>query len=68
MMQSCSLPVVLDENPAGGFDFLGTPSCEPFRKFFTPDNEIIMHMQVSTSQSIFDLSDDTTELQGMSWL
>ena len=46
MMQTCSLPVVLDENPDGGFDFLATPSCAPFRRFFIPDNEVIMHMQV----------------------
>ena len=46
MMQSCSVPVVLDENPDGGFDFLATPSCAPFRRFFTPEHEVIMHMQV----------------------
>ena len=46
MMQSCSVPVVLDENPEGGFDYLATPSCERFRSVFTPDNEVIMHMQV----------------------
>ena len=52
MMQTCSLPVVLDENPSGGFDFLDTPSCAPFRRLFTPDNEVIMHMQVSLHQHL----------------
>lgn len=45
--QSASVPVVIDPNPAGGFDYLATPSCQPFRRFFAPDNEVIMHMQVS---------------------
>jgi hypothetical protein len=43
--QSCSLPVVIDPNPAGGFDYLATPSCQPYRALFAPDNEVIMHMQ-----------------------
>ena len=47
MMQTCSVPLVLDENPNGGFDYLATPSCKPFRPFFSPENEVIMHMQVS---------------------
>ncbi len=51
MMQTCSVPVVLDENPSGGFDYLSTPSCAPFQQFFTPENEIIMHMQVSRNIS-----------------
>lgn len=46
MMQTCSVPLVIDENPNGGFDFLATPSCANFRRFFTPENEVIMHMQV----------------------
>ena len=52
MMQSCSVPVVLDENPEGGFDYLATPSCERFRSLFTPANEVIMHMQVACSTLI----------------
>ena len=51
-MQSCSVPVVLDENPEGGFDYLATPSCERFRSLFTPANEVIMHMQVACSTLI----------------
>ena len=52
MMQTCSVPVVLDENSEGGFDYLATPSCERFRSIFTPDNEVIMHMQVPYPASI----------------
>ena len=58
MMQSCSVPVVLDENPEGGFDYLATPSCERFRSIFMPDNEVIMHMQVACSTSILLRSTD----------
>jgi hypothetical protein len=47
MSQTCSLPVVVDEDPTGGFNYLATPSCKPYRSFFTADNEVIMHMQVS---------------------
>ena len=58
MMQSCSVPLVLDENPDGGFDYLATPSCERFRSIFTPDNEVIMHMQVACSTSTLLCSTD----------
>lgn len=44
--QSASVPLVVDQNPATGFDFLATPSCEGFRSLFAPENEVIMHMQV----------------------
>ena len=47
MSQTCSLPVVIDENPSEGFHYLATPSCKSYYSFFTPDNEVIMHMQVS---------------------
>ncbi|EIE26107.1 hypothetical protein COCSUDRAFT_46497 [Coccomyxa subellipsoidea C-169] len=43
--QSASVPLVVDQNPATGFDFLATPSCERFRPLFAPENEVIMHMQ-----------------------
>ncbi len=43
--QSASVPLVIDQNPATGFDFLATPSCERFRPLFEPENEVIMHMQ-----------------------
>jgi hypothetical protein len=48
MIQTCSLPAVVDENPDGGFDYLATPSCRPYRAYFTPDNEVIMHMQAGS--------------------
>lgn len=44
--QSASVPLVIDQNSATGFDFLATPSCERFRPLFAPENEVIMHMQV----------------------
>ena len=60
MMQSCSVPVVLDENPNEGFDYLATPSCERLRSIFTPDNEVIMHMQVACSPLTLPCTSDDT--------
>ena len=52
MIQTCSLPVVVDENPDGGLDDLATPSCEPYREYFTPDDEVIMHMQAGSHNAL----------------
>ncbi|BDA44392.1 probable multicopper oxidase LPR1 homolog 3 at C-terminar half [Coccomyxa sp. Obi] len=43
--QSASVPVIVDPNPAGGWDFLATPSCQRFQPLFQPEFEVIMHMQ-----------------------
>ena len=44
--QSASLPVIIDAAPGVGFDYLGTPSCQPYRPFFDLAHEVILHMQV----------------------
>lgn len=44
--QTASLPVVVDTNPAGGWDYLATPSCQRLQPLFQPQFEVIMHMQV----------------------
>ncbi len=47
--QTASLPVIVDTNPASGWDYLATPSCQRFQPLFQPQFEVIMHMQVCTS-------------------
>ena len=49
--QTASLPLIVDPNPAGGWDYLATPSCQRFQPLFQPEFEVIMHMQVHISCS-----------------
>ncbi|KAK9818805.1 hypothetical protein WJX74_002226 [Apatococcus lobatus] len=43
--QTLSVPAIVEQNPAGGFDYYNTPSCIPLKKYYDADNEIILHMQ-----------------------
>ena len=49
MTHTATVPVIVDVNPEGGFDPLGSASCANMRQFFPADNsnEIILHFQVS---------------------
>ena len=44
-----SVPVIIEHNNATGFDYLGTPSCEPLKSIlYDSSTEVIMHLQVSS--------------------
>ena len=53
MTHTATVPVIIDVNPDGGFDPLGSASCADMRQFFPSDdsNEIILHFQVSCANS-----------------
>lgn len=41
-----SVPVIIEHNNATGFDYLGTPSCEPLKSIlYDSSTEVIMHLQ-----------------------
>lgn len=50
---TATVPVMIEVNPDGGFDPLGSASCADMKTFFPEDdsNEIVLHFQVSLSQS-----------------
>ncbi|KAA6422589.1 MAG: hypothetical protein FRX49_07450 [Trebouxia sp. A1-2] len=47
MTHTATVPVIVDVNPDGGFDPLGSASCANMQQFFPADdsNEIILHFQ-----------------------